>query len=218
LRLTSIVFMAEESPVSTDDQLLINRCRAGESAAFGLLVDRYQNRLLRTLVPLLGSVHDALDAAQDAFVLAYQKLDSFRGDSAFYSWLFRIAYNASMTSRRKRGRLPRRSLDQRQETTGEEPMDGHSGSDPAARLLSEERQQLVRTALSELDEEFRDPLVLRELEGLSYEEIAEVLDCPLGTIRSRIHRGRIELKAKLLRTMNEDQVPMARRRTAWESN
>lgn len=209
--------MAEESPVSTDDQLLINRCRAGESAAFGLLVDRYQNRLLRTLVPLLGSVHDALDAAQDAFVLAYQKLDSFRGDSAFYSWLFRIAYNASMTSRRKRGRLPRRSLDERQETTGDEPTDGRPASDPADRLLSEERQQLVRAALAELDEEFRDPLVLRELEGLSYEEIAEVLDCPLGTIRSRIHRGRIELKAKLLRSMNEEQVPVPRR-TAWESN
>ena len=209
--------MAEEPPVSTDDQLLINRCRAGESAAFGLLVDRYQNRLLRTLVPLLGSVHDALDAAQDAFVLAFQKIDSFRGESAFYSWLFRIAYNASITSRRKRGRVPRRSLDERQETTGEEPMDGHPSNDPSHRLASEERQQLVRTALAELDEEFRDPLVLRELEGLSYEEIAEVLGCPLGTIRSRIHRGRIELKAKLLRTM-KDEVPVPRGRPAWEAN
>lgn len=209
--------MAEEPPVSTDDQLLINRCRAGESAAFGILVDRYQNRLLRTLVPLLGSVHDALDAAQDAFVLAFQKIDTFRGESAFYSWLFRIAYNASITSRRKRGRLPRRSLDERQETTGEEPMDGHPSNDPGHRLASEERQQLVRTALAELDEEFRDPLVLRELEGLSYEEIAEVLDCPLGTIRSRIHRGRIELKAKLLRSM-KDEVPVPRGRPAWEAN
>lgn len=208
--------MAEEPSVITDDQTLINRCRAGETAAFGLLVDRYQNRLLRTLVPLLGSVHDALDAAQDAFVLAYQKLDSFRGDSAFYSWLFRIAYNSSMTARRKRRHDPRQSLEQRHEATGGDPVDGHAGSDPAQTVLTDERRKLVRDALNELSEEFRDPLILRELEGLRYEEIADILDCPLGTIRSRIHRGRIELKAKLLRVM-EDQPQVSAERTspAW---
>lgn len=188
----------------TDDQTLINRCRAGETAAFGLLVDRYQSRLLRTLVPLVGSVHDALDAAQDAFVLAYQKLDSFRGDSAFYSWLFRIAYNASMTARRKQRHFPKHSLDQRLTDSGFEPADGRTSNGPAESMMSEERRQTVRAALAELNEEFRDPLVLRELEGLSYEEIADILDCPLGTVRSRIHRGRIELKAKLLRVMNDE--------------
>jgi RNA polymerase sigma-70 factor (ECF subfamily) len=200
--------MAEEPSVITDDNALISRCRAGESAAFGLLVERYQNRLLRTLVPLLGSVHDALDAAQDAFILAYQKLDTFRGDSAFYSWLFRIAYNASMTARRKTDRLPRRSIEARQEQTGDEPLDGHPESDPSLRMVSEERQQMVRRAIAELADEFREPLVLRELEGLSYEVISELLDCPLGTVRSRIHRGRIELKARLLRQM--DGVPVGR--------
>lgn len=197
----------------TDDQNLINRCRAGETAAFGILVDRYQNRLLRTLVPLVGSVHDALDAAQDAFVLAYQKLDSFRGDSAFYSWLFRIAYNASMTARRKRRHFPKHSLDQRQDDSGFEPVDGRAPEGPAESMMSEERRQTVRTALAELNEEFRDPLVLRELEGLSYEEIADILGCPLGTIRSRIHRGRMELKAKLLRMMNDEQPEPAPLRT-----
>ncbi|MEZ6056692.1 MAG: sigma-70 family RNA polymerase sigma factor [Planctomycetaceae bacterium] len=183
---------------------MIDRSLGGDTTAFGSLVDRYQDRLYGTLMHLLGSPHDALDVSQDAFVLAFQNLTSFRGDSAFYSWLFRIAYNASVSYRRKR-RHPVASIDHMQENHGLEVVDGHHDVDPTHDLISQERQQLVRQALDELPEEFRTVLILKELEGLSYEEIAETIGCPVGTVRSRIHRARGDLKEKLGRTMKHEQ-------------
>lgn len=186
--------------MSADDQLLIDRCRAGETSAFGTLVLRYQDRLYGTLVHLLGSTHDALDVAQDAFVLAFQNLHAFRGDSAFYSWLFRIAYNSAVSFRRKRKR-PAASLDHVRDRDGIDPEDTRKSSDPGYGLESAERQQAVRAAMDELDEDYRTILVLKEMEGLRYDEIAEVIGCPIGTVRSRIHRARGELREKLLKGM-----------------
>ncbi|MFG0331866.1 MAG: sigma-70 family RNA polymerase sigma factor [Maioricimonas sp. JB049] len=190
--------------MNTDDQQLIDRCRAGDVEAFGGLVARYQDRLYGTLVRMLGSTHEASDVAQDAFVLAFQKLDTFRGDSAFYSWLFRIAHNAAASRRRKR-RVARTSVEAVREQTGQEPTDHRPSADPSHALQSQERSELVRQALDELAEDHRAVLVMKEMENLRYEQIAELLDCPVGTVRSRIHRARNELREKLNRALKAEQ-------------
>ena len=164
---------------------------------------RYQDRLYATLVHLLGSLDDARDVTQDAFVLAFEKLGTFRGDSAFYSWLFRIAYNAAMTRKRKDRRQPG-SIERARQERGEEPSDERLDTDPGAALDSEERQGLVRNALDELGEDYRTAIVLKEIDGLRYDEIAEIVGCPIGTVRSRIHRARHELRDKLSRTIKSE--------------
>jgi RNA polymerase sigma-70 factor (ECF subfamily) len=157
------------------DQTLIDQCLAGRRDAFGQLVERYQHRLYHGLWHALGSAEDAQDVAQEAFVNAFEKLSSFKGQAAFYSWLFRIALNAATSARRKTRRM----------TASSYAMD------------VSDRQRLVRQALSEMSDEFRTALVLKEMDGMSYEEIAEVVEVPLGTVRSRIHRARLELRSKL---------------------
>lgn len=186
--------------MSTDDQHLIDQCLAGRTEAFGELVERYQDRLYGTLVHILGSAHDARDVAQDAFVLAFQRLESFRRESAFYSWLFRIAYNAAVSHHRRRRRTTT-SLDTRRNTTGDEPTDERADANPSQPIESQERQAQVRQALAELAEDYRTAILLRERDDLTYEEIAQIMDCPVGTVRSRIHRARMELKDKLTRTL-----------------
>lgn len=189
------------------DQELIAASLARDTAAFGELVARYQNRLYRSLIHVIGSPEDAQDVAQEAFVLAFQKLSSFRGDAQFYSWLFRIALNASVNYRRKNRSLGA-SLDATKERVGSEPSDTRTSSRPEQPLEQLERQRTVREALAQMTEEFRVPLVLAEMEDMKYEEIAELLDCPIGTVRSRIHRGRTELREKLRRLLrNEEDLP-----------
>jgi RNA polymerase sigma-70 factor (ECF subfamily) len=185
----------------TEDQLLIERCRSGHPEAFGELVSKYQRRIVRTLTTLLGNGHDALDVAQDAFLKAYLNLETFRGDAAFYSWLFRIAWNGAATLRRKQRVRAGASLDAIREQSGSEPNDLNPTSDPTRALQTSEDQQLLRQALGDLAEDYRTALVLKEIEGLSYEEIATLTDCPIGTVRSRIHRARQDLRAKLDRTL-----------------
>lgn len=182
--------------MNKSDHELIADFVDGQTAAFGALVVRYQGRLLSSLTGVLGSVEDASDVAQEAFLLAFQNLASFRGNSAFYSWLFRIALNAAATRQRRR-KKPCVSIEATREATGEEPLETHPDSQPDAALNAEERRMLVQKALGELSEEFRVVLVLKEMEGLKYEQIAEIVDCPVGTVRSRIHRGRIELRERL---------------------
>lgn len=182
--------------VNNDDQQLIAECLSGHTEAFGRLVQRHQNRLYNTLVHVLGSAHEAQDVAQDAFVHAFQKLNTFRGESKFYSWLFRIAMNAAVSRKRKAKRLAV-SVEAAREAAGLEPTDTHPDAGPSHSLEQSERQALVREGLSQLSEEFRTVLILKEMEGLKYDEIAEMVDCPIGTVRSRIHRARIELRQKL---------------------
>jgi RNA polymerase sigma-70 factor, ECF subfamily len=180
----------------TPDQDLIDSCLAGRREAFGLLVERYQHRLYGSLVHVTGSTDQARDIAQDAFVHAFEKLSTFRGQSQFYSWLFRIALNAAISAQRKTQRVTG-SVDAVKEATGQEPVDGRAGAVPWDRLETQERQMLVQRALAELPEEYRAALVLKEMDDLKYEEIAAVLQVPLGTVRSRIHRARQELRARL---------------------
>ncbi len=182
--------------VSIDDQQLIEDCLAGRNEAFGELVVRYQDRLFHTLLYVTGAADRAHDVAQDAFVHAFTKLSTFRGESAFYSWLFRIAMNAAVT-RKRRDRRMSASLDAARENSGHEPTDAHPYSQPSHSLEVSERQALVRAAIAELSEEYRTVLVLKEMEDMRYEEIAEIVGCPIGTVRSRIHRARSELREKL---------------------
>ena len=189
--------------VSPEDEYLISECLAGRSDAFGQLVERYQDRLYNSLSKILGSAEDARDVAQDTFVHAFLKLSTFRGNAAFYSWLFRIAINAAVSQKRKTRHVSA-SIDAVRERTGLEPTDQHPDSQPSRPLELSECQAQVRTALAQISEEYRTVLVLKEMEGLKYEEIAQIIDCPIGTVRSRIHRARSELRRKLQHLLIED--------------
>lgn len=186
--------MLRPALVSRTDQELIRDTLGGEKAAYGELVLRYQDRLFNSLLRVVKTRDDAQDAAQDAFLQAYQKLGSFRGDSQFYSWLFRIAMNAGLSKLRRKSSKDV-SLTAQQEQ-GYDVTDG-TVEDPSRRLDQEEQQNRVLNALNALPEEYRIVLSLKELDGLKYEEIAEIVGCPIGTVRSRIHRARGELKEKL---------------------
>jgi RNA polymerase sigma-70 factor (ECF subfamily) len=183
----------------SDDAPLIEATLAGDSAAFGQLVGRYQDRLYNSLVRVLGSAEDARDITQDAFVQAYTKLRSFRGSSAFYTWLYRIAFNLAMSHARKL--RPTASLD-RVKASGYEAVDGEAT--PETALSQREQVDMVHAALAGLCAEYRQILVLRELEGCRYDEIAEILELPAGTVRSRLFRARLQLREQLLPTMREE--------------
>jgi RNA polymerase sigma-70 factor, ECF subfamily len=176
-----------------DETQLIQAARRGDSAAFGGLVRKYQDRLCTALVHICGSHDEAEDAAQDAFVQAYVKLDSFAGGSAFYTWLYRIAINRAISLRRRR--RGQTSIDHNRQRAGCEPEDGSEPADE--RLLREERAAQVQQALARLSDEHRSILVLREIEGCDYDAIAKILSLPVGTVRSRLHRARLQLKEQL---------------------
>jgi RNA polymerase sigma-70 factor (ECF subfamily) len=186
----------------SDDAQLIAAARAGDSEAFGRLVERYQDRLYNSLLRVLGSAEDARDAVQEAFVQAYLKLDTFRGTAAFYTWLYRVAFNLAMSHARKR--RPKTSLDEAKESFGHEPVDGQPT--PDVHLVRCERVQLVQAALAALGTESRQILVLRELEGCRYDQIAEILELPVGTVRSRLFRAREQLREQLEPMLREQSV------------
>lgn len=186
-----------------DDQQLVDLCLAGQTEAFGQLVERYQDRLFHSLIPLLKSRDDAQDIAQDAVLQAYQKLDSYRGEAAFYTWLYRIAINTAMSFLRRR-RHKTTSIESLRENIGEEPADQHAEAGPDVPVIRAEQRELVHNALAELPDDYRIVLILKEFEGLRYDEIAELVDCPLGTVRSRIHRGRLELAERLGRKLGPE--------------
>jgi RNA polymerase sigma-70 factor (ECF subfamily) len=175
------------------DAHLVEAALAGDRGAFGDLVLRYQDRLFNSLFRMVGSREDAADAVQDAFVQAYVKLESFRGASQFYTWLYRIAMNVALSRRRRR--RPTTSIDAVKENVGDEPTDAAAG--PEGVLASQEMIEQVQVALAALGEEHRQILVLREIDGCAYEDIAQILDLPVGTVRSRLFRARVQLKEKL---------------------
>jgi RNA polymerase sigma-70 factor (ECF subfamily) len=176
-----------------DESQLIEDALQGNSASFGQLVKIHQNRLYNAIAHFVGDRVDAEDIVQEAFVQAYLKLSTFQGNSAFYTWLYRIAFNTAV-SRRRRKRVET-SVELTREMTGGEPEDG--GEAPDDRLIRDEQVHQLRAALERLSEEHRSVLVLRELEGFDYEAIAEVLHINIGTVRSRLHRARRQLREKL---------------------
>ncbi|MFW6170121.1 MAG: RNA polymerase sigma factor [Planctomycetota bacterium] len=182
-----------------DDAQLIAEALAGNRGAFEQLVRRYQVRLFHTLLHMVGSREEAEDVCQEAFVQAFVKLETFGGRSAFYTWLYRIAFNVAVSrNRRKRTDL---SIDEHRERTGDEPIDGEP--QPADHVLREEQVRQVRGAINTLSEQYRAILVLRDIEGCCYETIAEILDLPLGTVRSRLHRARLQLRERLQEMLSE---------------
>jgi RNA polymerase sigma-70 factor (ECF subfamily) len=194
-----------DSAVNEDAQL-IDEALAGNSASFGQLVRRYQDRLYNTMVHVVNSCEEAQDVCQEAFVQAFVKLETFQRSSAFYTWLYRIAFNVAISRRRRR--KPTVSVEQSREMTGEEPIDNHEP--PHQRLEQAERVAQVQAALATLTEEHRSILILRELEGFAYETISELLDLPVGTVRSRLHRARLQLREQLKEMLEEEEVALDR--------
>ena len=172
-----------------NDNQLIAKTIAGEQEAFGQLIHKYQPRLFNAMVHFLRNQAEAEDVVQDAFVLALTKLESFKGNSQFYTWLYRIAHNAAISKLRKK--RPTMSLNQ---GTGDEQSPGFSvpddGERPGERMEKDEQIQCLMEAMERLSDEHRSILILREMEGMDYEAIAGVLQLPVGTVRSRLHRAR----------------------------
>jgi RNA polymerase sigma-70 factor (ECF subfamily) len=180
------------------DQQLVERVQAGDKAAFDLLVRKYQHRVLKLVGRFVSDAAEAEDVSQEAFLKAYRALASFRGDSAFYTWLYRIAINTAKNALVSNRRRP---VDFDLDLQDPEQYDRHArlkeGDTPEGVLLTEEIRSVVEKAMEQLPEDLRTAIVLRELEGLSYEEIAEAMDCPVGTVRSRIFRAREAIDKKL---------------------
>jgi len=186
-----------------DDHALIGACLAGETEAYGALVGRYQDRLYPTLLRLTGSAEDAQDLLQDAFLRAFEKLDRFHGESSFYTWVYRIAVNLALSGRRRR--RPTIRLGEDGLSGAAEPADDPSQTDPSLPAERAERDRLIQDALNALARDHRAVVVLKEYDGLRYEEIAAVLGVPVGTVRSRLHRARCELRERL-RGLVDDQL------------
>ena len=180
------------------DQLLVERAQAGDKQAFDKLVQKYQRKLSRLLSRFIRDHAEVEDVAQEAFIKAYRALDSFRGDSAFYTWLYRIAVNTAKNYLVAQGRRPPSS-----DVDAIDAENFESGgalkeiSNPENLMLSEELRQIVFRTIESLPEDLRMAITLRELDGLSYEEIAAIMDCPVGTVRSRIFRAREAIDNKV---------------------
>lgn len=190
--------------MNQDDRRLIADCLRGQSSAFGELVLRYQDRLFNAVLRIVDNPDDALDVVQDTFVNAYVSLASFKGDAEFYTWLYRIAFNNSVSLKRRRKILV--SLDgNRDGEGGIDPHDPSEVTQPGVALERSEEDAALQVALNRLSPEHRSVLVLKDIEGLKYEEIAEVVGVPIGTVRSRIHRARLELR-EMLEPGSKDQA------------
>ena len=181
-----------------NDQQLVQRVQKGDKSAFDLLVLKYQHRVLKLVGRFVSDAAEAQDVAQEAFLKAYRALPSFRGDSAFYTWLYRIAINTAKNTLVSNRRRP---IDFDLDLQDPEQYDRQARlkevDTPEGVLLTDEIREVVERAMQQLPEDLRTAIVLREIEGLSYEEIAEAMDCPVGTVRSRIFRAREAIDKKL---------------------
>lgn len=196
---------ASDVTLTADDTDLVNQCRRGDSSAFGGLVARYQDRVFNACLRLCGNRNDAEEFAQEAFVKAYVSLDRFDGRASFYTWLFRIAVNLTISAHRKARPGPMVSMQARiADGDGQSLADRMEGNGemPHDRCVSNEREVAVAKALAALDEEQKSVIVLRDIEALGYTEIAEILGVPTGTVKSRLHRARLALR-ELLGAMPE---------------
>lgn len=179
------------------DVALVARARAGDGQAFGALVERYQDRVFNTCLRICGSSADAADLTQSAFIKAFETLPGFESRSSFFTWLFRIAVNLALSHGRRRRRAAL-SLDALGDAAGDVARPQREAADPARRLIDAELREQIEWALEQLDDEFRAAVVLKDVEDLDYAAIAEVLDVPIGTVKSRISRGRATLRELLV--------------------
>ncbi len=181
------------------DQQLVERAQRGDKHAFELLVVKYQRRLARLISRFVRDSAEVEDVTQEAFIKAYRALPSFRGDSAFYTWLYRIGINTAknylVSLRRRAPTTTQFDVEESEDFEGSEQM--HDMNTPEQELMSKQVAGVVNATLLKLPEDLRTALTLREIEGLSYEEIAEIMSCPIGTVRSRIFRARETIASNL---------------------
>jgi RNA polymerase sigma-70 factor (ECF subfamily) len=180
------------------DLALVKRVKQGDRSAFDLLVLKYQHKILKLIMRYVRDSSEALDVAQEAFLKAYRAIRSFRGDSAFYTWLYRIAINTAKNHVVAAGRKPLYyGMDLQDSEHGEVFAKLKDNDTPEHLTLSEELRQTVNRAINELPEDLRTAILLREIDGMSYEQIAQTMECPVGTVRSRIFRAREAIDKKI---------------------
>jgi RNA polymerase sigma-70 factor (ECF subfamily) len=191
--------VSNESQTVVDRQL-VERVKAGDKRAFDLLVKKYQHKIIALIGRYVYDHHEAQDVAQETFIKAYRALPKFRGDSAFYTWLYRIAINTAKNHLVARGRRPAAvDVDDAQFFEGDNEL--KDIATPENQLYKDELELVIKRTLNKLPEDLRVALTLREFDGMSYEEIADVMDCPVGTVRSRIFRARDALDKEIMPLM-----------------
>jgi len=195
--------------IAIEDLALVEQTQQGDMAAFARLVNKYQDRVYNTCWRLCGHVEDARDLTQEAFLHALQAIDAFRNKAGFYTWLFRIAVNLSISHRRKHQRTLKLSL---HDDDGSHVLESQAAGlvrrtgtvrndDPAGDVEMRETHRAVVKALDELDDEYRAVLVLKDVESFDYQQIADILEIPIGTVKSRIHRARMAMRERLAPVM-----------------
>ena len=183
--------LTTEQTAKNADQLLVERVQRGDKRAFDLLVLKYQHKIIAVVHRYIRDSADVNDVVQEAFIKAYRALANFRGDSAFYTWMYRIAINTAKNYLIFKGRRPPSSdvdIDDAEHYSGNDNL--HDMNTPENNLFRDELHSIVQEVIRDLPEDLRTAVTLREMDGLSYEEIAEVMQCPVGTVRSRIFRAR----------------------------
>ena len=194
------------TPISvSSDQQLVERVQAGEKRAFDLLVLKYQHKIISLVGRYVKDHHEAMDVSQEAFIKAYRALANFRGDSQFYTWLYRIAINTAKNYLVSRSRRPPDVDVEANEYGDYGSADVMADVDTPENLMARDQlQDKVFATLDKLPEDLKTALTLREFEGMSYEEIAQVMDCPVGTVRSRIFRAREAIDKEVAKLMDRD--------------
>jgi len=183
--------MSDNESQNKIDLEIVKRVQRGDKSAFDLLVIKYQHKLAKLITPYVRDRDDVLDVVQESFIKAYKALPRFRGDSAFYTWIYRIAINTAKNYLTAQSRRPPRSD---VDATEAEYYDGgsalHDNTTPEANMIKQEIKETIDRVISNLPEELKVAITLREFEAMSYDEIADVMECPVGTVRSRIFRAR----------------------------
>ncbi|MEO8010613.1 MAG: RNA polymerase sigma factor RpoE [Dokdonella sp.] len=187
------------------DQALVERVQGGDKRAFDLLVRKYQHKIISVVTRYVSDWSEAQDVAQEAFIRAYRAIGAFRGESAFYTWIYKIAINTAKNHLVSKGRRPPIgdiAIEDAVQLEGASQL--RDRATPERELLRQEIERTVFSTVEELPEELRTAITLREVDGLSYEEIAEAMECPIGTVRSRIFRAREAIDIKLRPLLCED--------------
>lgn len=188
-----------KNPEREIDQKLVEKAQKGDKQAFGILVEKYHKKLYRLLSRMVRDQSEIEDIVQDSFIKAYRAINNFRGDSAFYTWLYRIGVNTAKNHLMALGRRPKAMNEVELEDIEnfDDAGDLRTYETPESVMMTKEIAATVNDTIEHLPEELRSAITLREMDGLSYEEIAEIMDCPIGTVRSRIFRARESIAEKL---------------------
>ena len=198
--------MSEGPTGAGDDRTLVKAAQAGDARAFRALVERYQRRVVQLALAMTKDADEAMDIAQETFVRVHRYLPSFKGDSSFFTWTYRIAMNLCLDAQRRKGRLERVDVEQRDEAEIEAAMDPPSAAlaGPQRQALNAELRDRIEEALASLSDNHRAILLLREVEGLSYEDLAKVLGIRKGTVMSRLFHARLKMQNKLREYLGEE--------------